>query len=510
MIIKIQRLLVVSILLIGCVGLTRAATSEEARSVDPLVIVLGQLPGGVREGNGFVAGDGTLVVTAYHLVFGTSDKGEHAMGAIIRVLSPYLGEVREAEVVAVNERLDLAVLQVSWKGHPSFALATDKQIMQANELVVAGILIDLKALPAERMDAERQVLPVSFIGVKNGVPRIVSLGQVGELGRGWSGSPMLIPGTSRVAGCFTRIAGKGNKYMEAQGPAASQVRQLLKDAGKQESLEPGLTVLASPSDAQTASVHLLKAMSHLFSKEYQWALTEAEAFVRLRPRCPLGYRAIASAAASLGQHEQAEAMYQKALEIDPRMSATRMLYGQYLAERGQHEKALVELQAVWESGRLREVVALVMGNILYERGEFERLIAVVSEALEVNPRNAHLWVNQAATQAALKDYAGAASSYERAVKLMPERGPFRGSLAHMLEKCGKLDEAEKHFRQLLIMEPDNSVVYFWLARFLVKHHPEAKEEAIQLAEKALGLPEKRSLPGVKVEEFISKLRSQAE
>ncbi len=202
-------------------------------------------------------------------------------------------------------------------------------------------------------------------------------------------------------------------------------------------------------------------------------------------------------------------MYQRALEIDQAVG-TRIRYGQYLAERGEHEKALEELEKARQSGKSKEVAVLMMANVLYERGEFERLIAVLSEALEEYPRNAYLWMNRAASHASLKDYAAAAFSYEQAVELMPERGPFRGSLAHVLEKGGRLEDAEKHFRQLLTIEPDNPVVYLWLAKFLGKHHPEEKEEALRLAQRALELPERRGLPRTKIEKFISGLRSQVE
>ena len=99
-------------------------------------------------------------------------------------------------------------------------------------------------------------------------------------------------------------------------------------------------------------------------------------------------------------------------------------------------------------------------------------------------------------------------NYTKAVELLPERGPFRGQLAHLLEHLGRLDEAEKHFRELLNVEPDNPVVHLWLARFLGKHRPQAKDEALKEAKIALELPPRKDLPIDKIEKIIQELQSK--
>ena len=88
--------------------------------------------------------------------------------------------------------------------------------------------------------------------------------------------------------------------------------------------------------------------------------------------------------------------------------------------------------------------------------------------------------------------------------------PFRGQLARILEKAGRLDEAEKHFRELLIVEPNNPVVHLWLARFLDKHRPDAVDKALKEAKIALELPRRKSLPREKIEQVIWELQSEIE
>ena len=52
----------------------------------------------------------------------------------VTILSPYLGEAVHGEVIAADEDLDLAVLKVPWKGHPSLELASDHEIIMAERL----------------------------------------------------------------------------------------------------------------------------------------------------------------------------------------------------------------------------------------------------------------------------------------------------------------------------------------------------------------------------------------
>lgn len=96
--------------------LNRASTS------DSVVIIITTTLSGNRIGNGAVIGDGSLVVTAYHLVFESSEIGLHTMPGVTTVISPYLGRLCNAKVLIANRELDMALLEIPWRGHPGFKL----------------------------------------------------------------------------------------------------------------------------------------------------------------------------------------------------------------------------------------------------------------------------------------------------------------------------------------------------------------------------------------------------
>jgi len=501
-------------------------TAEEqarTRPGDALVVVAASTGLGFGIGNGFVIGDGTLAVTARHIVFSTSGRGEHRMAGNVSVLSPYLGEACDAEVLADDEELDLAVLKIPWKGHPRLPLADYQSILSAERLVVTSLraLLPGRRQPAtdapdELVAVESEDLPVDFVAVRNGTPRFMFLAETGGLGPGWSGAPVLLPGGEAVAGCFTRIMrgrllSPRKERLIACAGAVAQVKALLQALGTGESVGRGDFVLARPDDAREAFAHCFLTMQGVTREDPSRELKEAQAFIGLRPESAYAYRAAASAAARAGRQDLADSFYEKALELDAEGEVTRLGYAQYLTARGDHAAAEAVLEDLWRSGARREWVALSMFNVLSARGEqHQRALELLSQALEENPRNALLWFNSGACHYRLGDHDAAVSAYARAVELIPEARPFRATLARALEKAGDIDEAEKHFRILLNIERENSVVHFWLARFLATHRPAAVEEATQEAETALRLYDKEDSYKQRIRDLIRQLRLRTE
>lgn len=492
--------------------------AKEASTVNPqdsLVVVTSSAPMGKRAGNGFVIGDGTLIVTAHHLVFEESEKGQHRMAGLVAVFSPYLGDAAEAEIVAVDEQLDLAVLKIPWKGHPALKFADANSIILAERVQIIGIPAILSHLHpganttlGKDFNVQHDNLAVDFVAVRQRIPRFISLSGVGQLGDGWSGSPMLLAGTPRAAGCFVRLYWtKGQKLRSGQGPAITQVKHLLTNAGKAKSLYPMESVLSKPKDGTNVFLIFLQAYSYYTAQEFQLASEQIQSVVHVRPSSAFAYTLAANIDEHSGKYEQAEENYQKALKLNPKGHELKIMYAQFLSTR-QPDKALKILQNMWTSDKSKSFVALLMFNVLFERGEFQRCSALLNEALKVNPNNAYLWLNLGACYLHLGKPDDAVDPMSKAVKLLPERGPFRGQLAQTLEKIGKLDEAEKHFRELLKIEPDNPVVHMWLAKFLAKHRPSAKEEALKEAQVALELPAKGGLSKQTIEQFIHDLRSK--
>jgi len=256
-----------------------------------------------------------------------------------------------------------------------------------------------------------------------------------------------------------------------------------------------------------AFILLAQAYHHFVNDQYGWASDRVEKFISLRPESSFGYTQSAIIAEKQGKFDLAEQHHQKAIELNPEGMGSRFYYAQFLSSR-RPDKALEIFQEIWHVDELKPAAALLMFNILVERNQFQRAGELLNEALKHNPRNAYLRMSLGACQYNLGKLDEAIASYAKAVELLPERGPFRGQLAHILEKADRLDEAEKHFRELLNIEPNNPVVHLWLAKFLAKYRPEAKDEALNEAQEALKLPQRRGLPKQQIEKIIQEIQSQ--
>jgi len=494
-----------------------AETSASVKPQNALVMVNMRSVMGRRAGNGFATGDGTLVVTAHHLVFEESKRGRHEMAGLVSVISPYLGDGCEAEIIAANDKLDLAILKIPWKGHPALRLADESGLLSIERIVVIGMPGTIRGIGKgsdeflpENFDMQRENLTVDFVAVRRQIPRFISFSEVGQLGQGWSGSPMLLPDSTIVAGCFTTLhtaAREGRERISATGPAVTQVMHLLEQSRWEKSLIPSNSTISQPEDGTDAFILYAQAYRHLMNEQYELVSDSIEKFIDLRPESYLGYALAANNAEKNKKFDIAEQYYQKALKLNPEGTALKIFYAQFLSDH-QPDRALELCQDIWKYDKFKPHIALSMFNILSERGEQERCAALLSEAVKVNPENAYLWFNLGVSRYYLGEQDNAVANMTKAVELLPERGPLRGQLARMLEIIGRINEAEKHFRELLNIEPDNPVVHFWLAEFLSKHRPQAKDEALKEAQTALKLPSKKGMPKQKIEQLIQELQSK--
>lgn len=499
-------------------GAVQAQPIPQTRAIDPgdcLVIVTSTTPFGSISGTGFAIGDGTLIVTAHHIVAEASKEGRHTMLGAVRVLSPYLGDCRYAEAVVLDIPLDLAVIKVPWSGHPAFEVPNDRELVEALQLETIGNISLISAIPKESSQLfpessaiDHQILDVDFVAVRRQEPQFISLYGRGQLGPGWSGAPMLVPGTLKAAGCFVQLnKSLSDGRLTSQGPAMAQVRRLAEQIGQSQSLEPSGATAARADDGFEVSLLFLQTAKFLARDAYGWADDAVTRLLALRPHSAMVHMLAAWVQEKQGDTDAADVHYRTAMKLDSNGPMLRLMYGQSFLDRDPN-KAVEILQGLWQHRQMRPWLVLIMWDVLHARDSDEKCTQMLEEALEVEPDNAYLWFNLGAVQWESGRRDDGFASMAKAAELFPERGPLRGHLARLLEEEGRLDEAEDHFRRLLAIESKNPVVYFWLARFLARHHPEAADEALRTARKALTLPCDDPALGDQMRQLVREIRSE--
>ncbi len=123
-----------------------------------------------------------------------------------------------------------------------------------------------------------------------------------------------------------------------------------------------------------------------------------------------------------GRHDQAAALYRRALEIDPDEPTALYLYALFNFEAGQTQAALTLLTKVVELRPDHAQARFTLANLLHWRG----------------------------------DYAAAAAGYKTVLALQPEHLAAHIGLAKALRDEGELDEAAAACRAALDLDPDSA------------------------------------------------------
>ncbi|NQU40803.1 MAG: ankyrin repeat domain-containing protein [Lentisphaerae bacterium] len=470
---------------------------------------------GQADGQGFVLENGALIATAAHVIMDRSEGGgEHQMRFAPLVISPYYGDVFEAAVVAVAPDADLALLKPSWSGHPAFDLASEGEISNATAAVVAALVPregrELGTAYDLRLDAER--LPLDLHRMKTKGDGLIRVGLVERAGPGWSGCPFILPDGETVAGLFYRW----ERWVEdetADGPSwlcgvpATRIQALVNSvAGAEAQREEPLPEQAPDhAEAFTAAVRTMAAYA---ARDAAESAKHARRLVELRPESPMAHMLLGRALFRAGDPESGERQLNQGLEIHPQSSALLFGLASVLQETGRKDEAIECFQRILKADPDYSMARMNLMQTIGEAGQLEEALVLGQESVAREPRNAYFWMNLGGCQMQLGSIEEAIVSMGTCVELMPEKGPFRGTLARVLEKAGKLDEAETHFRKLPEIEPDNPVVWYWLAKFLSDHRPAAVAEAIKALTTAERLNTKGKLPGKTLTDLRSSLRPE--
>ncbi len=487
------------------------ATTQSSPAADtrPLVLVFSRRIGGTSCGNGFAIGDGTLIVTARHVVFPERLTGLHQGDAFVTVLSPYLGDACEADVVAQDRELNVCILRIAWKGRPAFELTEDAEVVNADRVTLAGFTEVISAVTAAKpallatlQQPQTVDLPIDSVTVRRGETRTVVTAKAPP-GPSWAGAPLLLDG-SRCAGCYARTQGDGTAGLAT---AAGPIRKLIEQANATPALARAPKELPDARDSREAAGLYLQAVAASSARDPKSAAAFLSQLLRIRPKSAVAYRDAAGQARAMEQIDDAQRLYEKALDLDPTMVSARVLYGQLLHERVMPDNALQHLRYAWEHGRGSTAAVIPICNILREQGKEKECVELLEKAVERNPRDAFLWNYLGQSRRALKDRAGAAAAFAKSADLMPENQPMRTQAGEEFDASGDRVRAEQQYRLLVQYDPESAAGHYFLARCLARDTAR-RDEALSEAQAALRLADKPgSPPKSQIQALIAAIRA---
>jgi tetratricopeptide (TPR) repeat protein len=290
--------------------------------------------------NGFAIGNGQYILTAAHCVADFENSNQTLLQPM--VISPYYGDVFEAEIVAVDEKSDIAILKPAWDAHPALELETLQTWKKRKTLKIIGY-----PPPPPRRGGNgsisRQIMSeeVALQNINGKDHYEVQVGPVNYPGKGWSGSPFINPKTGKVAGVLCREDYHKKYFLFKQhlisGGSVNSIRQLFNDSNlSYETAQATLSNLELKEqferildyldmvglDHYKQSKNVVKELCNEMSDSYilhimtAWALGPAE----YEPYC------------------------QRAVEISPNSTLAHASYGHYLLSNNKYKKALEQFQ----------------------------------------------------------------------------------------------------------------------------------------------------------------------
>lgn len=521
------------------VGPVFVGSSEAAKGNDSGQQVLEQIPGfdqqaivvlactdrqqsGVENlglGMAFAVGNGTLLLTAAHCVSDFTEAPKQAVSHCRIIISPYYGEMSDFEILAVDKEADLAILKAPWPAHPALSLADEEELKPAKRITIISRAPEKQNNPPYKLGGRirAEMLPVLRLNEEKPYKAVVLKG-TRLVNRGWSGSAMLIPESSRVAGVLTGLGPVRLRWLVfsipwgngASGCSIRSIYALLRRHGLETAAASGPSELPPVEDAQAAFSVAMDYFEALVNRDSAKLLSAAQNLVSLRPKCVHSHLCLALAA-DIRAHEPnspaedfldlAESGYGEALRLDPDNSYAHTTYGNFLMDRRRNEEALRQTEAAL-AVEPNNPLALINRLILLDRTDSARAEEFGRELIEEDPNNPRYWFYYRSALSNLGRYEEALEAAQKAVALDP-KGLYEGGLADALAKLGQLDEAERNYKKMTKTCGCQRCWYRY-ALFLVDHRSGKLAEA----EKALEMAESKAHTLRVSQQDINSLRLQ--
>ena len=226
--------------------------------------------------------------------------------------------------------------------------------------------------------------------------------------------------------------------------------------------------------------------ARLALSDFDLAIADFTAAINLNSREGWNYLQRARALEGKGEHESAQADYDKALEISPelarsidagrdrRSEKTRAAVrkeiqapaeaepktaddyfdrGTTSLQKKDYDSAIADFTKSVELDPKFRNAYLNRGNALMFKKDFEKAIADYSRAIDLAPLEEHAYNNRAIVRQQAGDLAGAIQDFDKAIELAPHFAHLYGDRGIALFLIGRDDEAKRDFEQCLRLDP---------------------------------------------------------
>jgi superkiller protein 3 len=237
-------------------------------------------------------------------------------------------------------------------------------------------------------------------------------------------------------------------------------------------------------------------LSQLPSADLVEVLRFAEAGLAAQPS-PLMYDFVGNVLNRLGRHDEAIAVYRRAIELDPKYVRAYISLGNTLKTQGKLDEAIACFRKAIELKPDFDSVHNFLGSALAAQGKLDEAIACYRKAIQLNPNFAWAYANLGSALAVQGKLDEAIAACRKSIEVNPKWSWAHVNLGNGLSQQGKLDEAVAAYREAIRLKPDDAGARDALARGLnslawtLATHPEPARRdpngAVSMAKEAVEL-----------------------
>jgi tetratricopeptide (TPR) repeat protein len=244
--------------------------------------------------------------------------------------------------------------------------------------------------------------------------------------------------------------------------------QLLFDLRHQ---EEGISVLQVGVKATPTDLVLNEALvrAYMVQKNLVAAAKVANDYRQAKPDDAGPYLLTGIVARADSRLDEAQAMFEKGVSVQPRAYDVLSQLVRLQAQRGQESKAVSRLQGLMAADAKDAVIPNLLGEVYLQQKDFKSAQQVLSIAITNRP---DWWIpyrNLGIAKAGSDDLPAAIGAYQKGLTLAPTETALLAELGSLYQRAGRVDDAVKLYNSWLAQDPKSQVAANDLAMLLVSY-----------------------------------------
>jgi tetratricopeptide (TPR) repeat protein len=232
---------------------------------------------------------------------------------------------------------------------------------------------------------------------------------------------------------------------------------------------------AAEADPKSSSAFVNLALTLVKQAGVDEAKRQLNAWIQHDPNNAGVYMALGVVCTRSGQGRDAMAAFRKAAELEPDSSDAHLNLGMALILQFDRQNGLPELKQAVRLNPQSAAAHLSLGHFYFEDGNQDEARREFLIATRLEPTLEDAYYFWALVERQTNNYRRAADLLQKAVAINPDNANTQFLLGQCLEKLGRTDEAIKHWKEAIRIDPEQSEALYNLARALNRmHDPEAQ------------------------------------